>query len=68
MIGLRRDETEHVAAAVAQMVPPALVPLFDRRFTRSHMLFDEYVFRLVLRVFAGVENDAVAERKWNLCF
>ena len=58
MIGLGRDETEHVAAAVAQMVPPALVPLFDRRFTRSHMLFDEYVFRLVVRVFASAGLEA----------
>src|SRR5262245_11390078 len=39
-------------------MPPSLVPLFDGRFTRSHLLFDEYVLRLTLDVFtrAGLEK------------
>jgi len=73
VIEITARETEHLAAAVAQIVPDALAPLFRAGATRSHMLFDEYVFRLALRVFAVAElgaalgdwvsaEDAVARR------
>ena len=45
-----RDEADRVAATVAGFLPPALVPYFGPGFTRSHLLFDEYVYRLTLRV------------------
>lgn len=56
-------DVERAAAAVAPLLPPALVPLFDARFTRSHALFDEYVYRLTVNVFveAGL---AAAVRDW----
>ncbi|HUF93947.1 MAG TPA: methyltransferase [Candidatus Limnocylindria bacterium] len=46
-----------VAAAVARLLPPSVAPLFDRRFTRSDVLFDEYVHRLTLQVFAECGLD-----------
>ena len=52
MIGV---EATAIAAAVARIVPDALAPILDARFTRSQMLFDEYVFRLALQVFAEVK-------------
>ena len=45
-------DARDIAVDVARIVPDALVPIFDARFTRSHLLFDEYVFRLALQVFA----------------
>jgi len=62
------------AAAVATLLPPSLVPFFDSRFTRSHALFDEYVYRLTLQVFAAARlevsewsraEDVVARRGLN---
>ena len=53
----RRREAERVAAIVAQFLPSSLVPFFDARFTRSHLLFDEYVYRLTIRVFADAGLD-----------
>ena len=51
-----------LAAAVAPILAPALVPTLDARFTRSHLLFDEYVFRLALQVFADVKlGDALSD-------
>jgi SAM-dependent methyltransferase len=50
-------EAERVAAAVAGFLPPAAVPFFDARFTRSHLLFDEFVVRLTVRVFIDAKLD-----------
>lgn len=58
VLGIEREDAERVAATVARLLPPALVPCFDARFTRSHVLFDEYVFRLALGVFAEARLDA----------
>ena len=44
-------ETDRITAIVAPCLPPALVPIFDARFTRSSVLYDEFVYRLTLRVF-----------------
>ena len=55
-------ETERITAIVASCLPPALVPIFDARFARSNVLYDEFVYRLTLRTFcdAGLPA-AVAE-------
>jgi SAM-dependent methyltransferase len=58
VIAIDTRETEHLAAAVARIVPVALAPVFDAGSTRSHMLFDEYVFRLALQVFASAGLEA----------
>src|SRR5574337_457316 len=47
-VGLRQ-----AAAAVRllrEILPPELVPLFGAAFVRSHYLYDEFVYRLVLQV------------------
>lgn len=51
-------DAESVVAAAARLLPPSLAPLFDARFTQSHLLFDEYVYRLTLDVFAAARLDA----------
>jgi SAM-dependent methyltransferase len=38
------------AAVLRRLLPPALRPLFDVSFIRSHLLYDEFVDRLVLGV------------------
>jgi SAM-dependent methyltransferase len=54
-------EAEKVAAGVARVVPEALAPILDARFTRSHLLFDEYVFRLALGVVAEMKLGDVLD-------
>ena len=44
-------EAERITAIVAPCLPPALVPIFDARFARSNVLYDEFVYRLTLRTF-----------------
>jgi SAM-dependent methyltransferase len=48
----------HETTAITELLPPSLAPLFAARFTRSHALFDEYVYRLTLRVVAEARLDA----------
>jgi SAM-dependent methyltransferase len=50
-LGIELEEAERVAATIAHRLPPSLVPFFDARCTRSHALYDEFVFRLTLRAF-----------------
>ena len=57
-------EAERIAAIVAPHLPPALVPIFDARFARSNALFDEYVYRLTLRV-VGETGLAKAIGEWG---
>jgi SAM-dependent methyltransferase len=45
------EEAARIAAIVAPHLPPALGPCFDARFARSSLLFEEFVFRLTVRVF-----------------
>ena len=49
--GTEPEDAERVAATIARRLSPSLVPFFDARFTISHALYDEFVFRLTLRVF-----------------
>ena len=46
------------AALLRGMLPPYLVDVFDARFLQSHLLYDEFVYRLVLRVIreTGLES------------
>jgi len=46
------------AALLRGMLPPYLVDVFDAPFLRSHLLYDEFVYRLVLRVIreTGLES------------
>ena len=53
-------DAERLAAVVAPHLPSALVPIFDARFTRSNALFDEFVYRLGLRVFSETGLAKVA--------
>jgi SAM-dependent methyltransferase len=53
-------ELEPIVAEIARLLPPSLVPVFTPGFARSHLLLDEYVHRLALRVFAEVGLDAAA--------
>jgi SAM-dependent methyltransferase len=49
---------ERAASLVAEILPPALVPIFDPPFARSHLTFDDYVHRLALGVVRAVRLDA----------
>lgn len=56
-------EAERVAASVEPYLPPSLAPFFSPEFTRSHLLFDEFVHRLTLGVVARA-GLAAALREW----
>ncbi len=47
---VERDEARATAAALREMLPPELLPLFTPSFIRSHLLYEEFVDRLVLSV------------------
>ncbi len=53
-----------VAATVTRLLPPSVAPLFGPRFTRSDFLFDEYVHRLTVQVFAECGLEA-ALAEWR---
>ena len=55
--GIGTAEAAEIAAAVASRLPPPLAALFNASFIRSHALYDEFVYRLALRVVreAGLE-------------
>ncbi len=57
-------EAERITAIVAPRLPPALVPIFDTRFSCSNAMYDEFVYRLTLRAFceAGL---AAAVAEWG---
>ncbi|PYO56734.1 MAG: hypothetical protein DMD83_12920, partial [Candidatus Rokuibacteriota bacterium] len=48
--GIGRAEASATAALLRAVLPPELLPLFDASFIRSHLLYDEFVFRLLLQV------------------
>jgi SAM-dependent methyltransferase len=52
------EEAPAAAALLHRLLPPELVPLFDASYIRMHLLYDEFIFRLVLRVVAetGLER------------
>ena len=43
-------EASATAALLVTVLPPALLPFFDASFIRSHLLYDEFVYRLLLQV------------------
>ena len=45
-----RAEAPAAAALLRRLLPPELVPLFDASFVRLHLLYDEFIHRLVLGV------------------
>jgi len=53
-----RAEAEVTAARLRAMLPAELAPLIDFSFVRSHLLYDEFVCRLVLRVIQEVGLEA----------
>jgi SAM-dependent methyltransferase len=59
-LGIAPEEAERIAAIVARLLPPALLPVFSPRFTRSHLLYDEFVHRLAVRVFVNAGLTAAA--------
>jgi SAM-dependent methyltransferase len=59
-LGIEPEEAERTAAIVARLLPAALVPVFTPHFTRSHLLYDEFVHRLTLRVFTSAGFAAAA--------
>ncbi len=44
------SEALSAAAVLRRLLPPELLPFFDVSFLRSHLLYDEFVYRLVLQV------------------
>jgi SAM-dependent methyltransferase len=63
-LGIDLEEAERVAAAIARRLPPSLVPFFDARSISSHALYDEFIFRLTLRVFRDT-GLATAVGEWG---
>ncbi len=45
-----RAEAPATAALLQRLLPPELLSLFDASFARLHLLYDEFIYRLVLRV------------------
>lgn len=48
--GIGRAEAPAAAALLRGLLPPELLPLFDTSFVRLHLLYDEFIHRLVLGV------------------
>jgi SAM-dependent methyltransferase len=57
------EDAARVAGAASPLLPPSVQDLFDPRSVLSHMLFDEYVFRLTVQVVREARLDAVP-RQW----
>jgi len=54
-----------LAAGLQEALPPPLRPLFDGRFLRSWDLYDEFVFRLALRIFLAADLEAATREPGN---
>ena len=56
--GIGHAKAEAVATLLREMLPPHLLHVFDAAFLRSHLLYDEFVYRLVLKVIreTGLES------------
>ena len=56
--GMTHAKAESDAALLREMLPPYLLPVIDVSFLRSHALYDEFVYRLVLKVIreTGLES------------
>ena len=57
--GIGRAEAPAAAALLRGLLPAELLPLFDASFVRLHLLYDEFIHRLVLRVVGetGLEQE-----------
>src|SRR5258706_14253621 len=58
-IGDIHAKAEADAALLREMIPPYLRHVIDLSFLRSHLLYDEFVYRLVLEVIreTGLESE-----------
>jgi len=54
-------EAEVTAAQLQVMLPAELAPLIDFSFVRSHLLYEEFVCRLILRVIQEVGLEATLQ-------
>jgi SAM-dependent methyltransferase len=57
IIGLGHAKVEAAAASFRAILPPDLLDVFDVSFLQSYLLYDEFIYRLVLKVIweAGLE-------------
>lgn len=60
IVGLTAEEREQLAARIARHLPAPLVSVFDPDLMCSHLLFDEFVHRLILQVCAETGLAAAA--------
>jgi SAM-dependent methyltransferase len=60
ILGTSAEERERLAASIARHLPPALVSVFSPHVMCSHLLFDEFIHRLILRVSAETGLGAAA--------
>ena len=60
ILGTSVEEREALAASIARHLPPPLVSVFSPDVMCSHLLFDEFVHRLILSVCAETELGAAA--------
>lgn len=63
-LGMDDRQFEEIAAAVARRLPPSLVSICNAGLVRSHLLFDEFVHRLTVRVCAET-GLAAAASAWS---
>ena len=56
-----RTEALAREAALRGVLPPDLLPLFDVGFIRSHLLYEEFVYRLLLQIVREIHLDEAAE-------
>ena len=60
ILGTSARERERLAACIARHLPAPLVSVFSAEVMCSHLLFDEFVHRLILSVCAETELGAAA--------
>ena len=64
LVGLNAEERAALAARIARHLPEPLVSVFDPDLMCSHLLFDEFVHRLILQVCAET-GLAAAASAWS---
>ena len=52
------DDALSAAAILQRLLPPEVASLFDAAYLRMHLLYDEFIYRLVLRTAAETGLDA----------
>ena len=58
IIGLGHAKVEAAAASFRALLPPHLVHVFDVSFLQSYLLYDEFIYRLVLKVIRDTGLEA----------